>query len=118
MAGYIRLSDKRLSAHSDPKKRAKIVRAKLREQLPKRLTQAQRLLLDTMVPLALKLDEMAQHVAEPDFDMTLYLKLQTAFRRSYEHIAPTGERVRTKSGLFASSLDIESATDLKDILGR
>lgn len=70
-----------------------------------------------MVPLALKLDEMAQHVADPDFDATLYTKMQTAFRLSYEQIAPTGEKVRTKSGQFCSSLDIEAATDLRDILG-
>lgn len=114
---YFRMAEKDLRRHTDPTKRARIVRAKLREQMPGRLTQAQRLLLDTMVPLALKLDEMAQHVADPDFDATLYTKMQTAFRLSYEQIAPTGEKVRTKSGQFCSSLDIEAATDLRDILG-
>lgn len=94
---YFRMAEKDLRRHTDPIKRARIARAKLREQINGRLNQAQRLLLDTMVPIALKLDEMAQDYGKPGFDMKLYLELQSAFRQSFERLQIGQPRKRVQA---------------------
>lgn len=105
---YYKLCDKELSRHKEPKKRAKIARAKLREQITGRLNQAQKLLLDTMVPIALRLDEMAQHYGEPGFDMRLYLDLQSSFRRSFERLQAPPRRAQAAS---TGGFDLEDVLD-------
>lgn len=110
MSGYVKLADKCLRRHSDQRKRMKIARAKLREQITGRLTQAQRLLLETMVPIALELDEMAQHYGEPGFDMRLYLDLQSAFRQSFERLQIGTPRKRAQAA-SRGGFDLAGALD-------
>lgn len=111
---YIKLQDKNLARHSAPEKRRKIVRAKLREMITGRVSQAQRLLLETMVPLYLELDEMAQQYGDDDFDMQRYLSLQAAFRSSFAQLSgPVGKRKATMDRPEAST-----GFDLGGILGR
>ncbi|PSH02670.1 MAG: hypothetical protein CXZ00_16280 [Acidobacteria bacterium] len=110
---YFKLCDKDLTRHSDPAKRRKIVRAKLREMVTGRLSQAQRLLLETMVPLYLELDEMAQQYGDDDFDMQRYLSLQAAFRSSFAQLSGQGRKHKV-----ASNKPEERGFDLGVILGR
>lgn len=111
MSGYVKLADKCLSRHRDTTKRAKIARAKLREQINGRLNQAQRLLLDTMVPIALKLDEMAQDYSKPGFDMKLYLELQSAFRQSFERLQIGQPRKRVQAAIHGG-FDLSGVLDV------
>lgn len=106
MSGYVKLADKCLRRHSDQHKRMKIARAKLREQVTGRLTQAQRLLLETMVPIALELDAMAQQYGEPGFDMRLYVDLQSTFRQSFERLQIGTKRKAAQASQNAHGCDL------------
>ncbi|QLA18962.1 hypothetical protein [Desulfolutivibrio sulfoxidireducens] len=111
MSGYVKLADKDLKRHIDPVKRAKIARAKLREQITGRLNQAQRLLLDTMIPMALELDTMAQQYGQPDFDMTKYMQLQASFRQSFERLQVGSNKRRGYNGAPRGGFDLAGAID-------
>lgn len=76
MAGYIRLCDKDIDKHTDPVKRRKIAKAKLKEMVDGPITRYQKILLDTLVPLFLEIHEMSKRHGEDDFDMRTYLSLQ------------------------------------------
>jgi len=111
MSGYVKLADKDLKRHVDIVKRAKIARAKLREQITGRLNQAQRLLLDTMVPMALELDTMAQQYGQPDFDMTKYMQLQASFRQSFERLQIGSGKRRGYNSASRGGFDLAGVLD-------
>ncbi len=63
-----------------------------------------------MVPIALKLDEMAQDYGQPGFDMTLYLQLQSAFRQSFERLQIGQPRKRAQAASHGG-FDLEGVLD-------
>ena len=97
MAQYIKLEDKNLDRHSDPEKRRKIARAKIRAMVPGRLSQGQKVLLETIIPLFLEVYDMGKRYGQANFDMKLYLEMQSAFRQSFERLQIGQPRKRVQA---------------------
>jgi len=116
-----RYCDKVLDRHTDPKQRAKIVRAKLREVVKGRLTPAQDLLINTMVPLYLELDRMACVYSETGEMTHKYIRLQHGFRVAYEMLTGTGTARESKDTSHRTSKPPKPShsgdCDLGDLFG-
>ncbi len=118
MAGYIRLCDKNLDKHTDPRKRRKIAKAKLRQMVQGPLTQYQKILLDTLVPMFLEIHEMGKSYGEKDFDMRLYTQLQNSLRMAIDRYTSAPLRGERDHGPKPSQkLYSGDSCDLGDLFG-
>lgn len=116
VAGYIRLADKCLDKHTDPRMRRKIAKAKLREMVDGPLTQYQKILLDTLVPMFLEIHEMGKSYGEKDFDLRLYTQLQNSMRMAIDRY--TSAPLRSRAVDYAPSESQDGPCDLGRLFGR
>lgn len=113
MAQYVKLEDKCLDKHLDPEKRRKIARAKIRAMVPGRLSQGQKVLLETIIPLFLEVYDMGKRYGQADFDIKTYMQLQNCMRASFDRFiaSPPRRGSAKRSPMSSHGFDLEGVLD-------